>query len=97
MSYNWNGDPASINWFSGVSLADSDWTYVALVVQPSQAALYAAFATDLMEVVLDTFFAEPASTPAEARQPARRGLRGEVSTKLRIAATRDKFVVPAGI
>jgi phytoene desaturase len=26
---------------------------------------YAAFATDMMEVVLDTFFAEPASTPAD--------------------------------
>src|SRR5262249_49193496 len=34
------------NWASGVSLADSDWTYVALVIQPEQAALYAAFGTN---------------------------------------------------
>jgi hypothetical protein len=46
LSYNWNDDPSTFNFFSGVSLANADWTYVALVVQPNQAALYAAFGTN---------------------------------------------------
>jgi hypothetical protein len=46
LSYNWDDDPSTYNWASGVSLALSDWTYVALIVQPTQAALYAAAAND---------------------------------------------------
>src|SRR5213075_2807969 len=46
LSYNWNNDPAGINWASGVSLADNDWTYVGLVIRPNQAELYAAFGTN---------------------------------------------------
>jgi hypothetical protein len=46
LSYNWDNDPSTFNWASGVSLTDSDWTYVALVIQPTQAALYAAAATN---------------------------------------------------
>ena len=46
LSYNWNNDPGSINWASGVSLANNDWTYVALVIRPTQAELYAVFATN---------------------------------------------------
>src|SRR5579883_1857627 len=30
LSYNWNDDPSTFNWASGISLSDSDWTYVAL-------------------------------------------------------------------
>ena len=46
LSYNWNNDPSGINWASGVSLANADWTYVALVIRPNQAELYAAFGTN---------------------------------------------------
>ena len=47
LSYNWADDPTTFNWPSTISLADSDWTYVALVVQPNQAALFAASAADI--------------------------------------------------
>jgi hypothetical protein len=46
LSYNWNNDPAGINWASGVSLVDSDWNYVALVIRPTQAELYAVDGTN---------------------------------------------------
>ena len=46
LSYNWNNDEAGINWDSGVTLANNDWTYVALVIRPNQAELYAAFGTN---------------------------------------------------
>ncbi|HZR16079.1 MAG TPA: LamG-like jellyroll fold domain-containing protein [Verrucomicrobiae bacterium] len=46
LSYNWANDPATFNWASSLSLADSDWSYVALVIQPTQAALYTASAAD---------------------------------------------------
>lgn len=47
LSYNWNGDPSTFNWASGVSAADSDWTYVALVIQPDQAGLFSAMGTNI--------------------------------------------------
>ena len=47
LSYDWADDPTTYNWPSTISLADSDWTYVALVVQPNQAALFAASAADI--------------------------------------------------
>ena len=46
LSYNWANDPSTFNWASGVSLAAPGWTYVALIVQPNQAALYAAAGND---------------------------------------------------
>src|SRR5262249_36586747 len=46
LGYNWNNDPATYNWDSGLVLPDSDWAYVALVVQPSQASLYMAEGTN---------------------------------------------------
>ncbi len=46
LTYNWNNDPATFNWASGLSLPDSDWAFVALVVQPSQAALFVASDTN---------------------------------------------------
>jgi hypothetical protein len=46
LAYNWNNDPATYNWVSGLVLPDSEWAYVALVVQPSQAALYVANGTN---------------------------------------------------
>jgi hypothetical protein len=42
LTYNWNDDQATYNWASGVSLSDSTWTFVALVVQPTQAAIFSA-------------------------------------------------------
>jgi hypothetical protein len=47
LAYNWNNDPATYNWASGLFLPDSDWAYAALVVQPSQAALYVADGTNV--------------------------------------------------
>jgi hypothetical protein len=46
LAYNWNDDPATYNWVSGLVLPDSDWAYTALVVQPTQAALYLADGTN---------------------------------------------------
>ena len=45
IGYNWNNDAVSYNWSPAAdsgfaSLPDNDWAYVALVVQPTQAALY---------------------------------------------------------
>jgi len=42
LTYNWGNDTATFNWASGVSLPDSDWAFVALVVQPNQAAIFEA-------------------------------------------------------
>jgi hypothetical protein len=47
LGYNWNNDPATYNWDSGLVLPDSDWAYVALVVQPTQAALFMAQGTNV--------------------------------------------------
>jgi concanavalin A-like lectin/glucanase superfamily protein/Ig-like domain-containing protein/immunoglobulin I-set domain protein len=46
LSYNWNNDTATFNWASGISAVDSDWTYVALVIRPTQAELYAVSGTN---------------------------------------------------
>jgi hypothetical protein len=46
LAYNWNDDPATYNWVSGLVLPDSDWAYAALVVGPTQAALYLADGTN---------------------------------------------------
>ena len=46
LSYNWNNDPSTFNLPSGLSLADSDWTYVALVIRPNQAEIYAGLGTN---------------------------------------------------
>jgi hypothetical protein len=40
LAYNWNSVPSTINWASGVSAVDGQWTYVALIVKPDQAILY---------------------------------------------------------
>jgi hypothetical protein len=42
LTYNWANDTATYNWASGVSLPDSDWAFVALVIQPDQAAIFEA-------------------------------------------------------
>ena len=41
LSYNWDNDKNTFNFPSGLFLSDSDWTYVALVVRPTQAEIYA--------------------------------------------------------
>ncbi len=46
LTYNWNADPSTYNWASGISLPDSTWAFVALVVQPTQAAIYSAASTN---------------------------------------------------
>jgi len=46
ITYNWNDDPATYNWASTLSLPDSAWAFLALVVQPSQAAIYAVNSTN---------------------------------------------------
>jgi len=45
LGYNWANDPVAYNWSPNVDsglplLPDSDWAYVALVVQPTQAAIF---------------------------------------------------------
>ncbi len=56
LSYNWNDDPSTFNWASGVQLAIADWTYVALVIRPTQAELYAAFGTNFTTWTTGTNF-----------------------------------------
>jgi hypothetical protein len=48
LTYNWSDDTATYNWASGVSLTASDWTFVALVIQPNQAAIFAADNTNYL-------------------------------------------------
>ena len=56
LSYNWNNDPATFNWASGVNMANADWTYVALVIRPTQAELYAVFGTNFTTWTTGTNF-----------------------------------------
>jgi hypothetical protein len=41
LTYNWNNDPLTVNWGSGITIPDSQWTFVALMVAPDHAVLYA--------------------------------------------------------
>ena len=63
LAYNWNDDPATYNWASGLFLPDSDWAFAALVVQPTQAALYVADATNVSSFAGATNFLAHASAP----------------------------------
>ena len=63
LAYNWNDDPATYNWSSGLSLPDSDWAFVALVVQPAQAALYVADGTNVSSFSGATNFLSHAPVP----------------------------------
>src|SRR5262249_35033370 len=40
LRYTWNGDPNTYNWNSGLVPPSGQWTFVALVVQPTQATIY---------------------------------------------------------
>ncbi|MGD0816500.1 MAG: beta-galactosidase GalA [Verrucomicrobiota bacterium] len=40
LGYTWNGDPATYNWVSGLSPPANQWSFVALVVTPTNAVLY---------------------------------------------------------
>jgi Concanavalin A-like lectin/glucanases superfamily/Bacterial Ig domain/Kelch motif len=40
LRYNWNNTSATYNYNSGLVMADSQWTYVALVITPTQATIY---------------------------------------------------------
>ncbi|MGA2656493.1 MAG: LamG-like jellyroll fold domain-containing protein [Verrucomicrobiota bacterium] len=46
VSYNWNNDQATYSWGSNLSLSDSVWNFVALVVQPTEADLYIVDSTN---------------------------------------------------
>jgi len=46
VSYNWNNDQSAYAWLSTLSLADSVWNFVALVVQPTEADLYIVDSTN---------------------------------------------------
>lgn len=61
LTYNWNDDPSTYNWASGASLPDSTWAFVALVVQPSQAAIYVAASTNASTFMGVTNYLEHAS------------------------------------
>jgi len=41
LSYNWNNDISTVNWGSGITIPDGQWTFAALMVGPDQAVLYA--------------------------------------------------------
>jgi len=61
LSYTWNNDPATYNWTSGLSLPDSDWAFVALIVEPSRASLFVAQDTNYATFSGATNFANHAS------------------------------------
>jgi hypothetical protein len=46
LSYNWNNDEAAYEWDSFLTLSDSVWNFVALVVQPTEADLYVVDSTN---------------------------------------------------
>ena len=46
VSYNWDNDQSAYAWDSMLSLSDSVWNFVALVVQPSEADLYIVDSTN---------------------------------------------------
>jgi hypothetical protein len=41
LSYNWDGDNATYSWASGVGINASAWNFVALIIQPDKAILFA--------------------------------------------------------
>jgi uncharacterized repeat protein (TIGR01451 family) len=49
LSYNWNNDPSTYEWDSFLSLSDSVWNFVALVVQPTEADLYVVDSTNAVD------------------------------------------------
>jgi hypothetical protein len=48
LGYNWNDDNSTYNWASGLSVADGEWCFVALAVQPAFATLFSAKASDAL-------------------------------------------------
>jgi hypothetical protein len=54
VSYNWNNDPSAYQWDSFLTLADSVWNFVALVVQPTEADLYVVDSTNATDFVAAT-------------------------------------------
>jgi hypothetical protein len=40
LSYNWNGEPDTFNWNSGLAPTPGVWSFVALVVTPTDATIY---------------------------------------------------------
>ena len=40
LRYTWNGGSSTYNWNSGLTVADGQWTFVALVVTPANATIY---------------------------------------------------------
>ncbi len=46
VAYDWNDDNATYNWPSYLTMPDSDWSFVALVVQPDKASMYLANGAD---------------------------------------------------
>jgi len=70
LGYNWGGDPATTAWSptpdSGLpALPDSHWAFVALVVQPDQAAIYIANDTNAASFAGATNFATHPVQPFE--------------------------------
>jgi len=56
LGYTWNDDGASFNWsptfdYGFPTLPENDWAYVALVVTPTNAAIYLAFTNDATSFV----------------------------------------------
>jgi concanavalin A-like lectin/glucanase superfamily protein/Big-like domain-containing protein len=40
LHYNWNDQPATYNWSSGLIVPNNEWTFVAVVIEPDKATLY---------------------------------------------------------
>jgi len=80
LGYVWNNDPSTYNWSpsgdAGLpNLPDSQWAYVALVVQPTEADIYLATADGTFSSVTNYFthinqsFAGPTLIGTDAGQP----------------------------
>ena len=91
LSYNWNNDPATFNWASTISIADSDWSYVALVVQPNQAALYTVWGTNSATWTSATNFTTHANQAFEG--PTLFGADFQPGTNLFFSGTMDEVAI----
>lgn len=91
LSYNWAGDTSSYNWDSTLSLANADWSYVALVVQPTQAALFTASAADPTTWSTATIHATHAPQPFEG--PMLVGVDFQTTTNLFFNGTIDEVAI----
>jgi Concanavalin A-like lectin/glucanases superfamily/Immunoglobulin I-set domain/Immunoglobulin domain len=66
VAYDWNDDNATYNWPSYLTMSDSDWSFVGLVVQPDQASMYLANGANVSTFTSATNYVPHANQPFES-------------------------------